>query len=724
MVESLLISNLFSKNKRMRSWMKSIFRTDLKISYNPWGYFFFFLILDFFLTFFSLTLILKIWIVVGSLVLPFVFLYSAPSSPALRKKPCYLTESFPLPPAWTWILLGAAALLLRFWDVASPSRWASGDNVLMGMNALELFSHWHWKFFETFAEVPTIQARACFFLLKLSGSPFFSLYFLPALLDSLTIIVVYAASRQFFSKSFSLLMAVLWAFNYWTLYVARTPLLSASFTLWECMIFYCLGRFLNGIGRHSKTKWAGFLGLLGGVGFFTAPMWPVVTFFILMIVLIDYSRKTSKKRLPHWAFFSLLCLSLSFFLFVILREGYGGHIAAVSAWRNFSSWIQPVQVSGDYLSVLFWGITTGMCLPASGGFLNFFLDAFFFVGILELYRFRRQPLALSMVFSFSLFLLPGFLSNGVETFRILAVLPILLVLVAFGLQSLLLRLPLSKRVVFLILTLFLSAGVDGGRLFHAKIPEIKDEKQKCYEFLSQLSSEKGPGFILSELIPYENDHSLAYFTYPFNAALNPKISAENVKWMAILTEYQYAPFISSRFPFCQWMELPSGLDGIKSRHVLGILEVTPESKRIFWQWNDFYSVCFQINLQIMDLPNGAPLRGILKNLLDFYPRVPNDPFIQSCFFQKLVFNYTSEKTFHPQDTWTNWQNFSGTFQQSFGNGYQDVVLCEKYGRLLASEGKLDQARWMFLKALKQNPQNEFLKYEMNRLDHPEKTATF
>jgi tetratricopeptide (TPR) repeat protein len=111
---------------------------------------------------------------------------------------------------------------------------------------------------------------------------------------------------------------------------------------------------------------------------------------------------------------------------------------------------------------------------------------------------------------------------------------------------------------------------------------------------------------------------------------------------------------------------------------------------------------------------------MLKNLFDYFSLVPGDPFLQSCYFEKLNFNYSWEKTFYPEDASANWQNFSGLFQQSFEKSYQDVVLCEKYGRLLMTEGKYPEAKVMFEKALRQSPENPFLKYEIQQLVSPEK----
>jgi hypothetical protein len=91
------------------------------------------------------------------------------------------------------------------------------------------------------------------------------------------------------------------------------------------------------------------------------------------------------------------------------------------------------------------------------------------------------------------------------------------------------------------------------------------------------------------------------------------------------------------------------------------------------------------------------------------PRVPRDPFLWSIFFEKLLFAYSWEKTFHPEDGRTKWLDFKRLFRTSFEKSVQDTVLCEKYGRLLASEGEAAEAKRVLGSALRKDPGNPFLK---------------
>ena len=149
---------------------------------------------------------------------------------------------------------------------------------------------------------------------------------------------------------------------------------------------------------------------------------------------------------------------------------------------------------------------------------------------------------------------------------------------------------------------------------------------------------------------------------------------------------------------------------------MGLIWMDPQSGSRLSSWKSFYSFYSNLNFRIMDLANGKSRLDILKDMVASYDRVPRDPFLQSCYFEKLLFNYSWEKTFYPEESWTNWDHFSIIFTNCFDRSSQDLVLCEKYGRLLASEGQIIQSRVMLEKALVLSPQNPLLLYEIKQLD--------
>ena len=417
-----------------------------------------------------------------------------------------------------------------------------------------------------------------------------------------------------------------------------------------------------------------------------------------------------RRRAPGF----IPALGLAPFVFSAFQEGYGSYLKDASALEGFNA-LHQAHIMADYLAALFWGgPTQGAWLPSGGGFLNVLLGACFFTGALELYRFRTQAIPRFLAAAFALELLPGFLSHDIEIHRIVLALPVALAVSAIGLHTLVLGLEPRARAPVLAAFLALSSVLDLGRCGLFRAPAANEQKS-CYDVLGPLERQEGPGLVLTDMIPSCVDFSLAYCTYPFNAAWNPQWAGKPLKWAALFTEGQYAAPLSHRFPRAQWVKLPGPGEGVPSRHVLGLFPLDPKTAPIFVSWSQYYLFNQQVNARILDIPSSQDRREVLREWLAFYPSVPRDPFLQSCFFEKLLFNYSWEKAFHPEDRWADWAEFSGVFHRSFAQSYQDVVLCGKFGRLLASEGRKEESRRVFGKALRLSPGNRFLMSEMEQL---------
>ncbi len=673
-----------------RTPMKATSRADLKLPYNPWIYFLVFLLSNTLLTFGSLPLVFRFWVLLLGLALPFFLYWATHVEVSPDQRPPYAVEIFTFQHRWIWIFPAGLGLFLRFWRLTDSGLWPEGDEALTGMSALELFQKWHWRLFQDFSQVSSLLSRLCFFTLKLSDNPFLSLYFPPAFLSTLTVLASYFAARRFFSSSFSFLASFLLALNLWAQLVGRTPLAGVLFPLWECGCFYVFGRYLFPSANSSRKKWTCFLGFCAGLGPLTIDPWEVVSFGIIVVIVFEFFKKRPRDYALLFVFFMGLGVALIPFLIAIRTQGFGHHILAVASWKNFSSWWVPVNVAMAYLSVLFWGGVKGLCVPPLGGFLNVLSASSFFVGCLELYRFRREPSTRFIAFFFLLFLSPGFLSNSMETYRIIPLLPLLVIVTALGAQSLWARLSSRGRATFLPLVLLTSLGLDWNRLFLPFNAEDRGTtippKQYCYEILKQLSDREGPGFIFPELVPEQSDHILTYATYFFNATLNSDVQARNVKWAAVFTLEHYRPVFSQRFPSSRWFDLPAEAGGPANRHGLVLIPLNPSLAGTFNSWNDFYSWYQGIEFKIIDLADGQPRTEILRNMARFYPWVPNDSLLQSFFFEKLAFNYSWEETFHPEDKEEGWGNLPKIFQQSFDKSCRDAVLSEKL-ILLMEEGR-------------------------------------
>ncbi len=689
---------------------------------NPLIYLLIFVFLNFLLTYVPLSLQEKFWVILLLFLVFWFACFAAPAAPS-GEKPIYEWEADASPPGWLWVFLGILALLVRSWKLGNDKIWLSGDDTLMALYAVEWLQRWELRFFVTLGQDPSTLSYLCWLFLKIFNSPLLAIQFPPILISALTVAVGWAAARHYFSQSLSFILFFLLGFGYWALLISRPLLPGVLMPLWECGVLYFLARLWKAPDKRSTLIWSGALGFCVGLGPYTFFSWPVLYLLTFLVVTGIFLNKKPKGLLPVLCFILSSLLAMLPFLIAVQKEGYGGHILAVSAWRNIPTWGDQLEAVGNYISALFWDDRSSHgSIQTRGGFLNFLLSSFFFLGAIELYRFRRYALCKILAFAFVLSLLPGFLSVGTEFHRILLALPLLLAITALGIHSMVLRLTPSKRIPVLTLVLLLSAGVDLQRFLFPPGDSRPTEEQQCYQALKSLSSQTGPGLIFSEFVPDSHDsYGLLYFTYPFNAIFHHPLPLERLKWAAVFTSDHYAFFLSKRFPQSKWLTPVLDAKGFPSRYRTALIPIQPSMIGDFTAWVDFYSAYQRIDFEIVDTPNGTPRTKILKDMEDFYPAVPDDPFLQSVFFEKLVFNYSWERSFHPEDSGTNWQKFSKLFQDSFEKSCQDYVLCEKFGRLLATEGKYPEARGMFEKALSQNPENPFLKYEIQQVVSWEKS---
>jgi hypothetical protein len=692
--------------------MKDLLHKDLNLPYNPWWFFFLFLFSNSLLTFGCFSPTLKIFIFVFGLAIPglaaILICLPAPS----RQKPSFFTDPFKnfFVPTWAWALFAAAFLFSRFGPLEASGSWLAPDEALWARYTVDWEQHWHWRVFVTMAQVSSFPSYLAWFVFKITGSTLKAALGAPALVSCATTLLGYAAARRFFSRSLCFVFLCLLAFSYWPLFMAKPLLAGSLLPLWEFLVIYILGRLLN----SNRSFWAFVLGAAIGLGLYTFPAWPAMWLW-LAVLGVHFQMSPSKRKFPIGGFLTGFSLAVLPFGAAAWHEGYGGHVSAVAFWNGTWFWTDQIKVGLNYIRALFWGGAPGLWVPLEGGFLNVFFASFFFLGAVELYRYRAAKVSLSLSLAFFLFLLPGLLSHDVETCRILLILPVLLIFAAIGLNALLLDLPKSRRAVFLALALMLPCGWDIFRICHwAQFAVLSggapafNERQLSYEVLKPVADQQGPGLLFSEMVPFTTDNSLLVASYPFNAALNPRLDPQKAAWAAVFTDWNYVPSLRKRFPLSRWKDLTPPPGSSPGLYQLGLIPLGEGNRPLFGQWKNYYAAIQRIDFEFIDTPTGHPETRVLQDLLHFYGAVPNDPFLQSCYFEKLLYYYSFEKTFYPQDAWANWGNFREVFGKSFDKSGQDSVLCEKYGRLLASSGDPEKARLMFNKALRQDPQNPAL----------------
>ncbi|HTA76222.1 MAG TPA: hypothetical protein VK791_03605 [bacterium] len=705
---------------------------NVNLSYQPWVYGIVFTLSNAILVYGKLSVVSQMWVVLFGVVLPFLFAVITAPPLGLAETPSHQKEMFSAAaPGWKWagFFLITVFLVTRCAKLGTPARWLGQDDALMALYTLPWLQAWHWKAFVTLGQDASTLSHFCFVVFKLTHSIFLSYQLPPIIISGLTVWLGFITSREYFSKSISFLILFLFVLSDWPMEISWPLLPGIVMPLWVCLFFYVLARFQK-TRETTAQKWLVLcVGCVLGLGPYTFFAWPMFFLWGIVLALRVMVRKTGRTLF----YFGLMTLGIGLgmapFLAGVIQENYGGYLLSILEIGKDFGWVKRLSMAAEYFSVLVWG-GEGSWAPVRGGFLNLFLASAFFIGWIELIRCRRLFPLIYLTAALVLLLVPGILSHDIETHRILLLLPGVLAVTAIGIQALFLKVPMTSRVLWLVLFLGVSAFVD---LSRANMPlnwketpaNTQNERLFSYGILKTMADQKGPGLLFNEMIPNTKDYSLTYCTYGFNAALNPELSPEKAQWTAIFTVNHYVPWLRKRFPELECVNLPTSDKNVSSSHVLVWMPITNVSRPAFLKWVEFQRFQFRNDFEVIDTPSGYPLKKSLEHFLDYYSSVSNDPFLQSCYFERMSFLYSSEKSFFPQDNWTSWERFSPVFYASFDHGYQNIFLCEWFAKILRGEGKISESRRIFKEALKMSPGNQWLEYELGQTTAPAfKARTF
>ncbi len=689
---------------------------NFSLPFQPWLYFFIFFMANLLLCYFNLSLQIKLWIGIFGLLLPLFLACAACPTAQTKEEPILFTEFLSAPRIQFTIVIGILAIFIRFYRLTTLSGWPLMDEGVSGFESMNLSENHSWRFFYSAAQIPPLYVWLMGVFFKLMPPSLESLWFFPAFISLLSIPISFFSFKSFFSRSTAWIGTILFALSFWPFYLGRYSMPHGLLVLWELLAFMSLGFFLKAQTEKEEKKIAFLLGCVLGTGFYTEFHWPLLAIFIIGIASLK------RKRLPSKKFHVLIYFLIPFLVILIplgiaaIQEKMGHYLSMLWAFHPGSDALSQLKISWEYFQGIFWGVETSRhgYKPFWGGYLNPILDSLFCLGLIELYRFRKTVFSLCIFAGLFLFMLPGLLTKELELFRVILILPPLLLVSLWGLAVLLQTIIWKNRNLILCGLLIGSASLDFYHLLgpyqqscHSDYQTFNAysrsfERWKAYEFLKKTNDDKGPGFIFTEFESSTFNQTLTLAVYPFNAAVNPKLPPENVHWAGFLTNINYAPFLSGRFPSIQWFELTPPAFESQEVLILGIVSLEkPEIRMVMNHWLSIDRVFLPLTNETLNFSFNESHQKVIESLKKMEPLTNGDPFLKSILEEKIYYNAM---------TASDVSLCFGALKKALTEGYPAAHLYNNLGVLWYTLGDYAKARECF-KASLRSPLNHTVALE-------------
>ncbi len=622
----------------------------MNFPYRPWPAFLWLVLVNSLLAYGPLPFQAKLLLGLLCLFLPlYVTLRTIPPAPA-KEAPLFRREFWGAPSRGLWIFLGLAAFGLRFIGLEETSVWPMWDDANYSYYAIGLSEKWHWQLFFGSEKYMPIYVWLQGLYYHLVGPSSQTLWVYPVLFSVPLLPLAYLALRRFTSRSFSFVFFLLLALSFWPLFIIRFSTDVGLNLLWEFGGFFLLASYLKTIGRKGSQQnlFAAGLGAWVGLGWYVSKFWvltlPVFAFLFFYLTLRE--RRKDWRPLVLFAAVATLCLlPMAYF---ISHGDYGGYI-----WRRFlqmnAQWRHTqVLATLSYWTSFFWGCVDKTYFnfdARQGGLFNPLLASAFFIGVIELFRDRRKGFFYPGLLLFALAILPGSLTLPIELNRMAAAMPFFLFVMTWGILKLME--PLKKKAKWALMAgLLLSLTLDLYQLYgpyhdwalpgrHSLISK-SPERYRAFRILDSQNLQKGPGLVLTDLIPDVFDQSLLVTTYPFNAARNPALSPNDAKWAGILIPEGWVKELTKVFPDSQYFSL--SVDLARFDHSIGLLVLPLDylNRPILFRWmlaNRVYQDSYGNIPYHLAEPN---YERVMADLSVRQPDLTADPFLSWCYWTKVA----------------------------------------------------------------------------------------
>ena len=578
------------------------------------------------------------------------------------------------------------------------------DEGLYSYLSMDLARQWHWKFFFTHSQNPPLTNWGLSLFYRIFTPSLQTLWLFPALVSLAALLAAGWMIRRAYPVSFAFFLCAIAATAFPLLYAARFCEALMMVLSWTLVTLAALALYAQGAGSKKAWKGAAWLGFWTGTGFFVAIQWVLVAFVTGLAVFHLAWKKPSQRGAALAAFLPPVVLGAGIYGFFWLEQKGGGHIHDLWVFQGGTDWSRQVWDSLANLTCFWTASPSPMDYgPVWGGLLNPVLGACFLWGLVECFRHRRKPWAAWLVLGFLLFLVPGFAAAGFQVFRVVPAFPLALFLAALGLQGLAGSLSpqtASFRAMAVVLLLAASASLDFLHLekYHSLWgtpgpfwQNIKSgELYEAYVRLGEISKDRGCGMVLSELRPNPTDLTLETAAYPFDAAQNAGIPLDQVKWLAVIVNANDKPFLERRFPEGKWIWLEKFSNTTNQPQMLAVIPVTKAALPALRPWVEANFRLKPLTYDILNSLPGRPQKPFLDELSSLYPFFQGDRFLESCFWEKVVFHCKADN---------NQEGVLRAVQEGLKKGYPLPQFFNDEGYLLEQMGKKTEARRAFLAAI-------------------------
>ena len=221
---------------------------------------------------------------------------------------------------------------------------------------------------------------------------------------------------------------------------------------------------------------------------------------------------------------------------------------------------------------------------------------------------------------------------------------------------------------------------------------------RAFPILKEESLKKGPGLVFQDFNPNNSDQTLSLATFSFDALVDRERSFEEAQWAALLVNVHYRPFLERQFGVGKAYWLSKDFNLPDGGRMLWIIPITDSNRPIFRRWykadlalDNFRDSSFQ-NINYFW---GQPSAETFRILEDAYPAFQDDPFLRSCFWEKMA-DYDFKARRFPESI--------GCLQEALREGYPAAQIFYRLGILEILQQSPSKAR-QYLEKATQSPMN-------------------